>query len=392
MKVVIVGAGIGGLAAALCLQKAGHQITVVEQAPALVDVGAGLQCSANAVHVLSWLGVVPQLLKYAVKPEAVHFRDSLSGKRFHNMQLGESYEAQYGAPYLHIHRADLIEVLAARLSEKSSGELQLNSKVTAIEDHGPSVSVILNNGTTFGADCVIAADGIRSAVRQQLFEAAKPAFTGNVAWRTTIDTNKLSANFMATLATNFVGANKHMVMYYLRNRTLLNVVGVVENPHWSAQSWMAKAPKSELLDDFKGWHPMVIEAIDASDEAGCYRWALYDHQPIKQWSEGRVALLGDAAHAVLPFMASGAAMAIEDARILQRCLDAESDVPKALQNYQRNRLERTTKLQKKSRQVGKIYHINQPWLRAQAMRWAPKLSPSSHRFLPEYDANTIPLI
>lgn len=399
MKIVIAGAGIGGLSAALCLADAGHDIVVVERMVQLSDAGAGIQCGANAVKVFESLGLSSELDKLAVRPERVDFRDYKTGSELHSIQLGGAYEAKYGAPYLHLHRSDLLQSLLSGMQQRSNIELQTGVSVSEYSESEHEVTVQLQHGehgsenseSQIKADLLVAADGIKSTIRPKMLGESKPTFTGNVAWRGVVDTSKLPSNWMDTVVSNFVGPNKHMVLYYLRAKRLANFVGVVEDHQWTQSTWTSKASWEQLRDDFLGWHTTVDQIIDAVDKQRCYRWALFDHEPLSNWSSKRVTLIGDAAHATLPFMASGAAMAIEDARILQRAIDQAQDIPSALQLYQRNRFERTAKIQRTSAKAGKLYHFRSRLMRKAAFSGFKILSAKQESFLPDYDANTVTL-
>ncbi|MFT5572510.1 MAG: salicylate hydroxylase [Cryomorphaceae bacterium] len=398
MKVLIAGAGIGGLSTALCLLKSGHEVQVFEQAPAVNEVGAGLQCGANALHVMEHLGLLEQIQSLAVDPQSVQFRHYKSGEILHTMALGGAYANKYGAPYLHIHRADLIGILLRALQDQvhsstaAHERLVLNARVSSYKELSDSVNLQLDDGRTFSGDCLVAADGVKSLIRDQLLGEHKPNFTGMVAWRGVVPVDRLPANWMDKLACNFMGPNKHVVLYYLRKQQLANFVGIVENPECKDDSWVSNAPWQELKADFEGWHPTVQTIIDAMDKQHCYRWALYNHQPFNNWSSDRVTLLGDAAHSTLPFMASGAAMAIEDARILQRGFDQSGSVAQALSLYQRNRMQRTAKIQKRSSQMGSLYHIKNKLALKVAFTAIGLFGARDEDFLPNYNANTIELI
>lgn len=392
MKVVIAGAGIGGLTAALCLAKAGHDIHLVESSPAFLDIGAGIQCGANALCVMQTLGVLDRLTEVAVTPKRVEFRDYQSGLALHTMVLGQSYQEKYGAPYLHLHRSDLHSVLLGAFLNIQPNGLTLDTKALSYKEHDNLVKVELSNGDSIDADLLVAADGINSVIRKQLLGNTPATFTGNVAWRGVVPVERLPDNWMDTVVTNFVGPNKHMVLYYLRQQRLANFVGVVENKTWTDSSWSAKAPWQDLSADFKGWHPTVRSIIDAVDKDSCYRWALYNHQPFSNWSSSRVTLLGDAAHSTLPFMASGAAMAIEDGRILQRAIEQASSLAEGLQLYQRNRFERTAKIQTTSARAGKLYHFKTSLMRKAAFTALDKIGARHEAYLPDYDANTVKLV
>ena len=394
MNVIIVGAGIGGLTTALCLSKAGHDVTVLEQATQFSEVGAGLQCGANAVRVLDYLGLMPALSKVAVEPEKIEFRDYQSGRPLYRINLGESYSRKYAAPYLHLHRSDLHKELSNELERLVPNSIKFNAKFVSYSEDNHGVTVCLHNGKTLECECLIAADGIRSQVRNQLLgdQQQQPRFTGNVAWRALVPRDRLPADFMDKVVSNFVGPNKHAVIYYLRDQRWVNFVGVVENSKWTDDSWAAVAPWQDLQNDFAGWHETVQTVINAMDKDQCFRWALYDHKPLANWSSTRVTLLGDAAHATLPFMASGAALAIEDARILQRALDQQENLADALDLYQRNRMARTAKVQRSSRQLGQLYHIKSSLIQKAAFAGLKLMGGSKEDFLPEYNANSVELL
>jgi len=405
MRVLIAGAGIGGLTTALCLAKAGHRVTVVEQAGSLSEIGAGLQCGANALRVMDYLGLLKELEVLAVDPQSVQFRDYKTGRSLHTLELGQAYANKYGAPYYHIHRADLVAVLAKAFNARVPNGLELNAKVVGFKETEDAVTLNLSDGRCLEGDCLIGADGVRSVIRDHLLGRTKPQFTGNVAWRAVVPVARLPDGWMDKITSNFVGPNKHVVLYYLHKQQLANMVGVVESafaavggstdlgdkPDRLNDSWVMNAPWAEMKADFDGWHSTVQCVIDAVDKDQCYRWALYNHEPFSNWSSKRVTLLGDAAHSTLPFMASGAAMAIEDARILERSLSQASSIADALQLYQHNRMPRTARIQKMSTQMGKLYHLNNKLLLKAAFGAINLLGSRGEAYLPEYDANTVEL-
>lgn len=402
MKILITGAGIGGLTAALCLSRSGHEVQVLEQASQFGEVGAGLQCGANAVRVLNYLGLSDELKSVSVVPERIEFRDGLSGEALYKMQLGDSYRKKFGASYFHIHRAHLHAILVNALTQCSNVRLELNTLVQSFHEKLDQVEVQLSDGRTVVADCLVGADGVKSVVRTQLLGQISARFTGNVAWRGVVPAERLPDGFMDIVASNFMGQGRHMVIYFLEQQRMVNFVGVVENQSWRDDSWVAAAPWAELKADFAGWHPTVQTVIDAVDKDKCFRWALYAHQPLSNWSSQRVTLLGDAAHATLPFMASGAAMAVEDARILQRSIDQTANelktesnadqLAQGLQLYQRNRMQRTAHIQNDSARFGKLYHIPAGLPLKLAFKALHVLGKRKERYLPEYDANTVELI
>ena len=354
MKAVITGGGIGGLTAALCLLHSGWDVEIFEAAPALGDVGAGIQISPNAMKVFEALGLADALAEAGFRPDGIELRMGVSGRRLIRAPLGDTATKRWGSPYLHLHRADLIGVLKAALEVRAPDCLRLGQSVTGYEQDSRSASAVLDGGQRATGDVVIGADGIHSAIRAQMIGADKPVFTGNVAWRAVVPVERLGADAPAPLATAFMGRGKHAVTYLLRGGTLANLVAVVERDDWTGESWSEQGRKEEALEDFADWHPSVTQMISKADSL--YRWALFDRAPLATWIAGRVAMLGDAAHPMLPFMAQGAAMAIEDAWALGAKLAGASDVPAALTAYEQLRRARATDVQMSSRANAKTFH------------------------------------
>lgn len=391
MKILIAGAGLGGLTAALCLQQSGHDVDVFEQSPKLAEIGAGIQLSANAVKVIQHLGLQSELEKVAVLPESIDIRLFASGESLHRVQLGKYYCNQHGAPYYHVHRADIHRILAkAFLALKPNG-IHLGKAATGFSEKDDGVALKTNDGSILHGDLLIGADGIRSAIRKQITGDTPCNWTGNVAWRGTVPSSRLPKGFMDKVVSNFIGPGKHAVIYYLRNQELVNFVGVVANEHWKEEGWTIKSPWEELKSDYHGWHETVQMVIDAMDRDQCFRWALFNRLPIDNWSTQHVTLLGDSAHATLPFMASGAAMAIEDARVLDRALTQSSSVAAGLQLYQNNRLARTRRVQETSTMLGELYHLpNEQEFRNVFSNTKPE-DTRLEDWLADYDPNTVVL-
>jgi salicylate hydroxylase len=355
--IIIVGAGIGGLTAAAVLLQRGHRVRVYEQAPALGEIGAGIQISANASRVLHGLGLEEALSRTAVVPTAQHFRLYSSGELVQEIALGAAHERAHGAKYYHLHRADLHAVLAAKVRELDPNAVVLEATAERFTETRDSVTVEFANGATASGEVLIGADGIKSAIRAQILGPTKAEFTGYVSWRAVVPSSRLPADYMERVSTNWMGPNAHVIVYYLRRGELLNFVGLVEDETWLDESWTVKAPWTRLKADFAPWHPKVQLLIDAMDRDSCYRWAMYNRPPVTGWSTERATLLGDAAHPTLPFMAQGAAMAIEDAAIIARVLEQESSTAAALDLYQRSRYERTARVQIGSNEMGKLFHL-----------------------------------
>ena len=354
-RILIAGAGIGGLSAASCLMKAGHHVEIHEQAAELAEVGAGIQVSANAMHVLRHLGLEQSITAVGVRPEAYVFRLHDTGEVIQRFSL--SQEELHGAPYTQLHRADLHDLLAARARELDPNVVRLNHKVTGFTESADGVELRFADGSSARGDLLIGADGLKSVVRAQMFGAAPATYTGDAAWRAVVPTERLPKNLLEQVMSVFMGPDGHVVCYYLRDGTLLNFVGIVETDEVSEESWTIKLPWEELKAQYRGWHPALQTVIDAADKDQCYRWSLFNRPPIREWSTRRVTLLGDAAHPTLPYLAQGAAMAIEDGAVLTRALGMRDSVADALQLYQRNRVDRTAKIVLQSNANRELFHL-----------------------------------
>ncbi len=355
-KILIAGAGIGGLTAAACLLKAGHDVQIFEQAPELIEVGAGIQISANAMHVLNDLGLAEAIASTSVRPEAYVFRLHDSGEVISQFALAQEHLRLHRAPYNQLHRADFQLLLADTARRLKKDVIRLGSRVAGFEETESGVRVRLASGDTASGDLLIGADGVKSAVRAQIAGAAQPVYSGDAAWRLTIPTRKLPPGFMDPVMSVWMGPAAHVVCYFLRAGELLNFVGLVETDEVSEESWTARFPWDKLKADFAGWHPDIQTVIDLAERDACYRWSLFYRPPIPNWSTRRATLLGDSVHPTLPYLAQGAAMAIEDAAVLTRALGM-ADVPQALQIYQRSRIGRTTRIMEGSSGNRDLFHM-----------------------------------
>ncbi|MCE7998456.1 MAG: FAD-dependent oxidoreductase [Rhodobiaceae bacterium] len=359
-NVVIAGAGIGGLTAALACAKKNMTVTVIERAAQLGEVGAGLQIAANGTHVLEKLGLGKELENIGFRPEAATLRLGQSGRTIFSNPLGDAARERYGAWYYHVHRADLHRILAEAASANPNIDLQLGKAVTGVVENAGVVTATLSDGTSMTCAALIGADGIHSSVRESLFGKDAPRFTGNVAWRLLVPAENLPADLIPPHATVWTGPKGHTVTYYVRGGELVNFVGIVEREDWQVEGWLESGDVKELKQDFASWCSTIHQLIDAADETTCFKWALFDRDPLPVWSKGRVTLLGDACHPMLPFMAQGACMAIEDAWVLATELSKADDSAQAFLAYEELRKKRTARVQMAARANARRFHKGRP--------------------------------
>ena len=351
-RIGVVGGGIGGLTAALALLRAGFDVEVYEQAAALGEVGAGVQISPNASRVLHGLGLASELAATGVRPLAWHQRRWDDGRTLLRTPLAEPLEAEFGSPHYQMHRADLLFALARAFPAE---RVHLGHRLVGFEDRGDRVEARFAGGASAEVDVLVGADGIHSLVRRQLFGADDPRFTGCVAYRGLVPASRLHELELEVTAQVWMGPGRHFVHYFVSAERLVNFVAIVDQESWVAESWTQPGDVAEALAAFEGWHPQVRSILGAVDTT--YTWALFDRTPLEQWSAGRVTLLGDACHAMLPFMAQGAAMAIEDGATLAACLAADGDAVGALARYDALRVPRATKLQSLSTTNKTRFHL-----------------------------------
>ncbi len=365
--IVISGAGIGGLTAALALAARGFRIVVLEKAERLEDVGAGLQLSPNASRVLVELGLTDRLKLRAVTPEALCIMSARAGGEVLRMPLGEAASARAGAPYWVVHRADLQSALAGAVSDHPDIDLKLGATFEDVAPHARGLTVVHRSGTIRRSDlasALIGADGIWSTVRQHLFPEVQPRFSGLIAWRGTLDATQLPKEYTARRVQLWMGPNAHLVAYPIAGGRQINVVAVLPGT-WNRPGWSTAGDPFEVMDAFAAprWPPparMMLAAVDS-----WRKWALFGVPEGCPWSKGPVALLGDSVHAMLPFAAQGAAMAIEDAAVLAKCIagrqnEGAAALSAALQRYEKLRRPRVMQLQRSARQSGRIYHLSGP--------------------------------
>lgn len=354
MRVIISGGGIGGLTAALCCIHHGLDVTVLERSQEINDVGAGIQIPPNAMKVFEALGLANNFDEFGFRPEAIEGRMGKSGMHLFSIPLAETAVRRWGSPYFHIHRADYITLLKDAVTRRSPGALMLGRSVIGYSQTENEISANLSDGTSISGDVFIGADGIHSPTRKQMIGPDEAVFTGNVAWRAVVPIDKLGNLAPNPTACAWMGRGGHCVTYRLRGGTLANLVAVIEKDEWITESWTEQGSREEALAEFGDWHPTIRAIIEHADAH--YRWALFDREPLPTWVDGRAALLGDAAHPMLPFMAQGAAMAVEDAWVLSHELSKTETVTEALHQYQSKRFERASRAQAGSRANAKTFH------------------------------------
>ena len=346
-KVIIIGGGIGGLAAALALLKRDIDVEIHEQAPELKEVGAGIQISSNGTRVLYALGLEEALKRVQVLPSRRVIRHWSTGETWNWFDLGATTAQRYGTPHVMLHRGDLHGVLADAVRAYKPDAIKLGRRCAAISAAGDRAEVRFEDGETVQAAYIIGADGIHSKVRASLFGADRPEFTGCVAWRGLVPMEKLPAHISQMLGTNWLGPRGHVLHYPVRRGELMNFISFVERNDWQVESWVTQGTNDELANDFRGWHEDV-HAIIRNIETP-YKWAMMVRGPMERWSQGRVTLLGDACHPTLPFLGQGGVMAIEDGYIIAACLAKYFDDPAtAFARYEDIRRDRTATVVRKS--------------------------------------------
>jgi len=361
-RILIAGGGIGGLTAALALAQAGTPVQVLEQTAAFSAAGAGIQLGPNAMHVLRALGVADALAKHAVTPEGVQLIDARAGQRLTTVPLGPMAEMRYGAPYWVVHRADLQRVLLDAVQANDNVVITQPFRVAATAAEGQRVQVTSEAGETVAGGALIGADGIRSQVRMAMGDASAPVWSGKSAWRLTVPRDEAAPPMQQDTIGLWLSPRAHMVHYPVRGGAEINVVVIVDDRD-APEGWNVPGAADEFLPHLAGWPETVTGFL--AGQSGWRRWALYDMPPPRQWSASRIALLGDAAHPVLPFLASGGVLAIEDAAVLARSLDAaKGNAEAAFAAYARKRRPRAARVQARSRRMGRVYHMGG------VMRWS----------------------
>lgn len=357
MKVLVVGGGIGGLAVALALRQAGLDAHVFEQARKLREVGAGVATSPNAARVLHRMGLESSLRRAGVLSRSMVPRDWASGEILAEVPLREAAVHRWGAPFYHFHRADLHDALRDALGDE---HITLASRAVRLDQTDTEAVVEFADGRSERGDLLIGADGVHSVVREYVAGPDRAIWSGQVAWRGLAPEEAGRRAGLEELHHSFWGPGKQFVTFYVSGGRAVNWVGNVQTADdWREESWSTRGDREDALRNYDGWHPQVRALIEATGEV--YKWALFDRPPLSSWSRGRVTLLGDAAHPMLPFMAQGASQSIEDAWTLARCLAGSPEqVETALSRYVALRQPRTARVQAVSRDMAANVQLSQP--------------------------------
>jgi salicylate hydroxylase len=356
LNIAVVGAGIGGLAASLALLRAGHRVRVFEQAPQLGEVGAGLSLTPTAAHALNSLGLHQTLEDKAYKPEDQCIRHYKDARPLSWVNRGQSLLQKYGERYYLIHRADLHDALASAVRAIDPLAVSLNKRCLRVAQTASQVTVNFDDGASVSADVLIGADGSRSAVRTAVFGPMEPQYTGYIAWRGLVPMEKVPPAILNPPSGVFVGPGHLVNRYPVCNGKLLNFVAFAERTAWAEEGWSIRSSVAELLAEFEGWHEDVRTFMRETPPQALFKWGLFDREPLTGWSRGRVTLLGDAAHPVLPFLGHGAVLAIEDGVVIGRAFDAAGSIEEALQRYQDARMPRASFVVLESRKAAKQFH------------------------------------
>jgi salicylate hydroxylase len=367
--ILIAGAGIGGLTSALTLVRAGYRILISEQAPELSEVGAGIQLSPNATRILISLGIAERLAAKVTVPEGLSIRSAQTGREIVSMPLGKDMEFRHGAPYWIVHRADLQAALAAAVAEQPDVILKLGTRLDDFVLHANGVTALSHGPQGVEEERgigLLGADGLWSAIRERLYDDAKPEFRNRTAWRATLPASALRAEMRSPLVRLWLGENAHLVTYPLRGGTVVNVVAIVRD-RWKEKGWSAPGRVEELATHFPpgAWANPARELLRLAEN--WIKWALFDSDHTF-YGSGPITLVGDAAHPMLPFLAQGAGMAIEDAAILGRCLSQTDANPEiGMRRYEAMRGPRVRRVQREARDNGRRYHLSGLSARARDM-------------------------
>ena len=354
--VLIAGAGIGGLATAIALARQNISSHVLERSRAHSTDGAGIQLGPNATRILEAWGVLEQLSKRAVICEGINIGDGITGENLATVPFGKTAQQRYGAPFLLVHRSDLHNALARSAREHSNVNITMDCEALAYKQFPDKISLTTTKGEVHGR-ALIAADGLWSKLRPQIDAGAKLEFTGKTAWRTLIDPENLPERLHGPWTGLWLSKTAHLVHYPVCGGKKINVVAVIDE-RWGgrAQGWNQVADPQALLPYFEPWNTPIADIVR---HGSCWRkWSLFYQPPLRAWTQGCVTMIGDAAHPVMPFLAQGGGLAIEDAAVLVKVLlDHDGDPWSAFRHYEKTRIERTARTSYESRKMGTVYHM-----------------------------------
>ncbi len=356
LRISIVGAGLGGLVAAIAARRAGFDATVYEQASAFGEIGAGIQVGPNAVKVLRALGLDAGLAGFGAMPEHHVGRSWRSGRTLFKSATRTACLQRFGAAFYQVQRSDLHAHLRSALPADA---IRMGQRCIGVTPGADAATLRFADGSEVQSDVVVGADGIHSVVREGLLGPGAPRFTGVMCWRGQVSADRLPAGLIPPDSLNWMGPGGCIVHYYVRPGQLINWIAHRATDTWAEESWSVEGDKQELLAAFPGWHPSLRTMLEATER--CYKWAIFDRDPLPAWSKERTTLLGDAAHPMLPFLAQGGAMAMEDGFVLAETLKQHAhDVPAGLRHYEALRKDRTTRVQMGSRARASVCQVVSP--------------------------------
>jgi 2-polyprenyl-6-methoxyphenol hydroxylase-like FAD-dependent oxidoreductase len=357
MTIAIAGGGIAGLAAAIALSRAGRSVVVLEKADGFAEVGAGVQVGPNGVRALECLGVWEALAPATVAPRRIVVRDGLSGRTLNEVALGQAFVQRYGAPYCVAHRGDLLAALLATARARPGIELRTGVAVTGFDVQQDGAAVHLEPGEAVEAEALVGADGLQSGVRGRLLGPAAPDYAGHVLYRALVPIAEMPGGTPTDRVALWLYPGGHVVHYPVSGGASMNIVVAGESPPIAA-GWGAPAVPADVLACMPEAVPALAATLQAAQQ--WRQWAAADRPPAARWGEGPVSLIGDAAHPVLPYLAQGAVMALEDAVVLGHCVGVEPTLAQALRVYERQRGPRVARLARLSRRQGRLYHLRDP--------------------------------
>jgi salicylate hydroxylase len=356
-RVAIIGAGIGGLTAAVAMHQRGIEVEIYEQSPQISEIGAGVSLSPNAIKAFRSLGLTREIEAIGFESDNQLVRAWNTGDVVSRVFRKGIYEKEFGAPYLSMHRADLVDMLRRQLPDHV---FRLGARCAGVETRDTGAKARFADGTVVEADLIVGADGIRSTIRSSLFGEQAPRFTGSICWRGLVPLEAFPSGLISTDLTLYMGPHSHVIHFMVRGGKLINFVAHIESDKWTGDSWTQEGDRSEIMETFAGWHPPLLQLLGSSERY--YKWALYDREPLDRWTKGRTTLLGDSAHAMLPHIGQGACMAIEDGYTLAALVaQLPNDLNQALHQYERLRLPRTRHAVLEARARGKEMHLTSKW-------------------------------